>query len=823
MTTLPLTQTSSAPLAAAAAPTSAAEEQQQLVRNKRQLGEQLEPQLGDNAAEANPFFPRFKGIIQNVQISNLKGVEKIVVFFDSNNVSKPLESIGEVELVDVLEGEVSDDACRVQPCNNNGECMVTWNDFVCKCPKGYKGKHCSEKEFCQWYDCPSEASTCVSLPDGYECVTNATFNGVDSSVGYNPVNIGEDIDKTVEVTFRTNRSNGTLLHFVGSDGTYIRLKVGSDSRLVLDIPLRRSGSQTGGIDSDWIIESSSFGPVVSDGSWHRVLLRLDPQFSGGVKGQVDSGEEEQLALDETVDLGPFIQTAAQIHLGSSLVPQDSLSSSTRYDIGSQSGSVGQQLVDFVSTLPALANPEAGLAEDDFFRGCLGEVRVGGVILPFFTQDQLENSTVATKFVMNEGSSGVQEECVVCFQQECVNGGTCSDPQEKFECDCPAGFADPLCYTNIDECQWNGCVHGACVDAVNNYTCACDLGWTGWLCDLDFDECQEGPCLNGGTCSQTPQPGSFTCRCPDEYKGQTCEELKIKRCRDSPCRNGATCRDILEDPLNPHDDLYTCDCTMGYTGQNCESKKDFCEEFNQPCRNNATCTSIDTGFTYRCSCQAGYTGRNCETDIDECSSGPCLHGGRCSDLVNGYRCDCAGTGYSGAYCETNIDECATLAPCSPQSTCRDYNGTYECQCRDDDLCGKHCDQKNPCKMVVAGALCKNQGVCVVKIDGQDFCDEAPFYKCQCPDGWEGSDCSIKVISKHRREGEDEGEFSLMLVVAPVVGGMVFVSVVGLFIFISMARKKRSLHGTYSPQKQEYQAPRLELKDLMIKVPQEERLI
>lgn len=66
-------------------------------------------------------------------------------------------------------------------------------------------------------------------------------------------------------------------------------------------------------------------------------------------------------------------------------------------------------------------------------------------------------------------------------------------------------------------------------------------------------------------------------------------------------------------------------------------------------------------------------------------------------------------------------------------------------------------------------------------------------------------------------------SLLLVVAPVVGGMVFVSIVGLFIFVSMARKKRSLHGTYSPQKQEYQAPRLELKDLMIKVPQEERLI
>ena len=109
--------------------------------------------------------------------------------------------------------------------------------------------------------------------------------------------------------------------------------------------------------------------------------------------------------------------------------EDTLSGS-RYNIGANVDS--NQLVDFVSTLPALSNPAAATAEDDFFRGCLGEVRVGGVILPFFTQAQLADSTVARKFVMNQDSedgNGIQEECVVCFEQECVNGGTCSNPQE----------------------------------------------------------------------------------------------------------------------------------------------------------------------------------------------------------------------------------------------------------------------------------------------------------------------------------------------------------------------------------------------------------
>jgi len=69
--------------------------------------------------------------------------------------------------------------------------------------------------------------------------------------------------------------------------------------------------------------------------------------------------------------------------------------------------------------------------------------------------------------------------------------------------------------------------------------------------------------------------------------------------------------------------------------------------------------------------------------------------------------------------------------------------------------------------------------------------------------------------------EEGDW-LVLIVAPLAGGFLFVAVVGLIVFISLARKKRSLNGTYSPQKLELQAPRFEL-DYMMKPPNEERLI
>jgi len=64
--------------------------------------------------------------------------------------------------------------------------------------------------------------------------------------------------------------------------------------------------------------------------------------------------------------------------------------------------------------------------------------------------------------------------------------------------------------------------------------------------------------------------------------------------------------------------------------------------------------------------------------------------------------------------------------------------------------------------------------------------------------------------------------LVYVVAPVAGGMIFVALVGLLVFLNMARRKRSQAGTYNPQKQELAGHRLEL-DYMLKLPAEERLI
>jgi hypothetical protein len=62
----------------------------------------------------------------------------------------------------------------------------------------------------------------------------------------------------------------------------------------------------------------------------------------------------------------------------------------------------------------------------------------------------------------------------------------------------------------------------------------------------------------------------------------------------------------------------------------------------------------------------------------------------------------------------------------------------------------------------------------------------------------------------------------MIIGPAAVGLLVVFLIGIAAFFSVARKKRSLHGTYSPQKQEFNAPRLELAN-MTKIPPVERLI
>ena len=76
--------------------------------------------------------------------------------------------------------------------------------------------------------------------------------------------------------------------------------------------------------------------------------------------------------------------------------------------------------------------------------------------------------------------------------------------------------------------------------------------------------------------------------------------------------------------------------------------------------------------------------------------------------------------------------------------------------------------------------------------------------------------VLKMQSARRTGD------IALIVGPVVGGMLFIAIVGVLVFLIMARRRRKSEGKYKPASQELTSPRLQL-DNIIKPPPEERLI
>ena len=54
----------------------------------------------------------------------------------------------------------------------------------------------------------------------------------------------------------------------------------------------------------------------------------------------------------------------------------------------------------------------------------------------------------------------------CGNFPCINGGTCVDLVDDYQCECVAGFEGLRCEVNIDDCATNPCRgNHQCVDKV----------------------------------------------------------------------------------------------------------------------------------------------------------------------------------------------------------------------------------------------------------------------------------------------------------------------------------------------------------------------
>ncbi|XP_046474666.1 protein crumbs isoform X5 [Neodiprion pinetum] len=744
----------------------------------------------------------FKGIIQDVQISN--GSETMVVEFYPLK-AKDIPTLIEFGTVildkeKILEGVVSDPVCNSNPCYHNGTCHVTWNDFWCQCPRGYTGKMCQEMEFCQLQDCPT-GSRCQNLDDGYECVANATFNGSNDLFTYTykqseEQNGTESTTDTIEITYRS-RTGGVLMHIAPKSGNQnFAVSVFRDN-----------------ISISWILDYNnhgtlSFGKNEPDGNWTSIVIKLNNDSIES--GYANSNDETiphsspnfsfslwyELLCTGTVTLGG---------LGGELSDRNSYVTIGTNSTYSGGNTVDGNSVEYPQHMMTTATPPHSFVLGDAFKGCLGEVRIGAMLLHYFTYDEVYQNAnfTPTEYlslqVVGNLSSYENIGCRLCFESDCKNGGHCLNEANSYICDCLPGYAEDDCSVDIDECIDNKCKHGAmCVDKIANYTCECTSGWQSWLCDEDINECVSvTTCQHDGVCVNLP--GSFRCECPDQFTGNLCEEVRIITCADHKCKNGSTCTDVVDTKTGNN---FTCTCMSGFEGQFCDTP--YC--MPNKCQHGGRCDYLYQ--TPQCTCVAGYTGMYCETDIDDCAADtngnvPCKNGGKCLDGVNNFKCDCSHTGYNGSDCSIDIDECAQMPVNCENGHCENLPGSYQCSCIP-GYCGRNCEVLDPCIQTP----CQNEGTCT--------CLDDSGYICHCTSDYGGHNCTEQKLSLGSQA------LDIAVIVGPIVGCLLLIGAGSLIALFMMARKKRATRGTYSPSAQEFSNPRVEMDNVM-KPPPEERLI
>ncbi|XP_055898021.1 protein crumbs-like isoform X3 [Biomphalaria glabrata] len=701
-----------------------------------------------NISATYSIIPDWEGVIQDIHINGK--------MLDFDSVSESIMS------VNVTVGANSTrNVCPDSPCQNGGTCSESfYNDFSCQCLRGYTGKNCSELNFCSYGTCPSE-TTCVNIPLGYECIGDAAFLYDNSGIQY--VMNGSTPEPSLTFNFRTRGLFGLI--FILRYGEYFfKVRVANG---VLEINSKLSSEFSESAET-------RAGRRVDDGRWYSARFEII--------------NETHVVLEVRYDKQLYDSTGIRL-------------------INSSSVDIGDMLMKGEIILGSVLREKYSKTWEANFKGCLREVRMGGVLMPFYFDDTFENNTVPVKF-MAKSISGIVHHCTgdnVCSKTSCLNGGSCVDIWNSFTCKCPTGFYGDYCESNPDNCGSTQCMNGGlCLDGYDTSSCMCPLGYTNNFCQDTVNMCEHNECANSSACVNRSY--DYICNCSGtQFTGWFCNVTIQQNCSQSLCQNGGTCTDTIVTINNQSLSSFNCSCRAGYEGPLCEKPVDYCNKDGYKCFNNGKCINNPEYQNYTCNCDnaTDFIGPNCSTKVNNCYTNNSCVNGKCIDGINNYTCqcplgyeglgcehqvnmcgnssfcqrgscvtngscDCTGTGYGGPYCQQEIDECsATVSVCLNGANCTNLEGDYNCSCTE-GYTGKNC-QTPSC----TGIICQNDGTCNIVgsywqctckpyIEGK-YCDkigpcfnnpcrnqatcqqsiEYNNYTCFCLPGWRGENCSEDI--------------------------------------------------------------------------------
>lgn len=303
-------------------------------------------------------------------------------------------------------------------------------------------------------------------------LSNVTFRPESSILHYRSNGKIKRHLASVTLSIRTRQSAGIILH-AQKDSDFLTVSL-LNSYLVLE-------HQVGKDFSKVTIQSQD---VIGDGEWHFAELSLENQTSASRWIMAVDGGKEEISMSKAAvgDL-QFLREGADIFLGG-------------------------------------LSPDAGAN----LSGCLGAVEIGGLLLPFHLDTELNlPRPQEEQFVRINNNAAPQHGCwgaSVCAPNPCQNEGTCEDLFDLHQCTCPSEWTGPLCQDSTDSCTSSPCVYGNCTNLPEGFKCVCSPGFSGEQCEAEVNMCENNKCSHGATCLKGFL--SYACLCPQNLTGQYCE-------------------------------------------------------------------------------------------------------------------------------------------------------------------------------------------------------------------------------------------------------------------------------------------------------------
>ncbi|XP_034293358.1 protein crumbs homolog 1 isoform X2 [Pantherophis guttatus] len=487
----------------------------------------------------------FKGCVQDLRFGNHP-----LEFYP---VTAPLNSVSSKStLFNVVAGCIGDDLCKSAPCQNGGVCYSIWDDFTCTCPPNMAGKGCEEVKWCDLSPCPPEAQ-CLPVYQGFECISNAIFNGRSSAIFYRSNGkIRRDLTN-ITFGFRT-RDSDVILLYAEKEPEFFSVSI-QDTKLLFQL---QSGNS-------FFILSLASSLSVNDGKWHKVTYSMIEPLSQSSRWRLDINDERDHATS-TVATGNlnFLREGTDIYLA-----------------------------------------DKAFDKKDGLRGCMSTVEIGGIHLSYFDNTKKPQEEQFLKISANSVVTGCLK-MDACRSNPCLNGGLCEDFYSYFRCTCAKGWTGSQCELSVDECSSNPCLHGNCSDGISAYKCVCDPGYRGTRCEEDIDDCYGHLCGNGATC--VDGINGYSCLCAGNFTGRFCRHIRMPSTlcgnenRNITCYNYGNCTEF-EGHLE-------CMCLAGFAGLQCEVDINECNSI--PCLNGGLCQNHFNKFY--CICDVNYAGDRCEIDV-----------------------------------------------------------------------------------------------------------------------------------------------------------------------------------------------------------------